>query len=280
MNDYLSSYRLLDSGDERRVEQFNDVILIRPHKRACWSPQQKISTWKSKAHAEFDTDHGSWKIFKKIPEQWFLPTPFGRIALRLQKSNQVGIFPEHLTYFDALKNITPDTPRVLNLFAYTGAATLFCLKSLCAAEVIHVDTSKQCLSWARENLALNSLEKAPCRFIPEDALTFVTRLARRNELFDLIITDPPSFSRAKGREWNAANVLKESIENLLGLLNPHGVLILTSHTIELDHLVLRNIAHTVPTTFPVVIDSGELVLVEANRPIKVKCGEWMTVHRV
>jgi 23S rRNA (cytosine1962-C5)-methyltransferase len=168
----------------------------------------------------------------------------------------------------------------LNLFAYTGAATLFSLKSLCASEVIHVDTSKQCLSWARENLALNNLEDAPCRLIPEDALTFVTRLARRKELFDLIITDPPSFSRTKGKEWNAANVLKELIENLLVLLNPHGVLMLTSHTIELDHLVLRNIAHTVPTTSSVVIDSGELVLAEVNRPIKVKCGEWLTVHRV
>lgn len=280
MNDYLSSYRLLDSGDERRVEQFGEIILIRPHKRACWSPQQKISAWKSKAHAEFDTDNGSWKLFKKIPEEWTLPTPFGRIALRLQKSNQIGIFPEHLTYFTTLKNITPSTPRVLNLFAYTGAATLFCLKSLCASEVIHVDTSKQCLSWARENLILNCLENAPCRFIPEDALAFVSRLARRNETFDLIITDPPSFSRTKGRDWNAADVLKESIASLLGLLNPNGVLILTSHTIELDHLVLRNIAHTVPTASSVVIDSGELVLGEVNRPIKVKCGEWMTVHRV
>ena len=280
MNDYLSSYQLLDSGDECRVEQFGDVILIRPHKRACWSPQQKISVWRGKAHAEFDTDNGTWKILKKIPEQWYLPTPFGRIALRLQKSNQIGIFPEHLTYFRNLKEITTSPPRVLNLFAYTGAATLFCLKSLGASEVIHVDTSKQCLSWARENLALNNLEDAPCRFIPEDALTFVARLKRRNELFDLIITDPPSFSRAKGKEWNAADVLKESIESLLGLLNPHGLLMLTSHTIELDHLVLRNIAHTVPTTLPVVVDSGELVLAEVTRPVRVKCGEWLTVQRV
>jgi 23S rRNA (cytosine1962-C5)-methyltransferase len=278
MNDYLSSYRLLDSGDERRVEQYGDVILIRPHKRACWSPQQKISTWKGTAHAEFDTDSGAWKVLKKIPEQWLLPTPFGRISLRLQKSNQIGVFPEHLTYFNNLKNVNTSNPRVLNLFAYTGAATLFCLKSLSASEVIHVDTSKQCLSWARENLALNSLKDAPCRFIPEDALTFVARLKRRNELFDLIITDPPSFSRTKGKEWNTADVLKELIENLLGLLNPHGLLMLTSHTIELDHLVLRNIAHTVPTISPLIIDSGELVLAEANRPIRVKCGEWLTVH--
>ena len=273
------SYQLLDSGGERRVEQFGDVILIRPHKRACWPLQQKLQTWRRAAHAEFDVDTGAWNTLKQIPNPWLFSTPFGNLALRLQKSNQIGMFPEHLTYFEKLSHITPEEPRVLNLFAYTGAATLFCLTTLGASEVIHVDTSKQCLLWAKENLALNRLQDAACKFIPEDALTYATRLKRRNELFDLIITDPPSFSRTKHKEWNAADVLRELFETLLALLKPAGVLILTTHTLEVDHHVLRNIAQTVPSSSPLVIDSGELVLAEATRPIKVKCGEWVTCKK-
>jgi 23S rRNA (cytosine1962-C5)-methyltransferase len=278
MLSYLGDqFALLDSGSEKRVEKYGDTIVIRPHKRACWSLAQPINKWHKIADAEFDTEIGAWKsLSSNKPESWLFDTPFGTLNLRLQSSNQVGLFPEHLTYFQHLANVCKsENPRVLNLFAYTGAATLFSLNILKGQEVIHVDTSKNCLTWTKENLALNNFSNHNCRLIPEDALLFVQKMLKRNEQFDLIIADPPSFSRAKNQQWSVQSIIENLINDLINLLAEKGVLLLTSHALELDHHTLSNIANTTSKHLNATITSDDLILSEANRRVKIKCGDWV-----
>lgn len=225
-------YTLLDSGDQKRLEKFGAFCLIRPCSQAVWKPKQP-QLWE-KADALFTRDEGNkWVFYKKIPSEWKMklkdfifkisPTDFGHL----------GIFPEHheqWIWMEDLLKKTKKPPNILNLFAYSGAATVKLAK--CQAKVCHVDASKKSISWAAENAALNSLEEAPIRWIVDDVIKFLQREVKRESYYDAILLDPPSFGKgAKGEIFKIERDISLLLELCKKVLVPNPLFILfTCHT--------------------------------------------------
>ena len=239
---YSLPYELIDSGDGARLERFGDRVLIRPSKFSVWK-RRNPAAW-SKAHAEFDHKKG-WRFFGEKFGEWEVRGKDATLILRLQENGQIGLFPEHLSYLDELQQAVrtlkekSEEVRVLNLFAYTGVASIVAAKG--GATVTHVDLSKKVLEWASENFKRNDL--TGIRFIKEDALTFVERELRRGNTYHIIIADPPSFSRISPKEeWTLETVLSSFIRDLAKLLVPqHHALFLTSHHFESGGMVMANL---------------------------------------
>ncbi len=231
--DFSLDYELLDSGDGKKLERYGEMILSRPSSVAVW--ERKTDLWK-KADAEYVIKAGrpeGWKFRGRSFETWEMPSSIAlSFRLRLQKNGQIGIFPEHSTYLGQVgrslhalqsKKITP---RVLNLFAYTGMASMFCAKN--GAEVAHIDKSKAVLSWARENLELNSIKGV--RLIPEDALTFLQREKKRGNTYHIVIADPVNFSRTStGGSWDLDQAVIELVRAIADVMTKDAVLFLTCH---------------------------------------------------
>ena len=222
-------YALLDSGDGEKLERFGDCILIRPEPQALWPKSLSPEEWGNQAHAKFVREQkdkyrfteeikGGWTKLKSIPDTWNIHYPLEdfnlTFRLALTPFGHVGIFPEqgdNWNYiFQTLKAWEVKNPRVLNLFAYTGAASVVAKKA--GAEIIHVDASRPGLNWARQNMELNGLKDI--RWVLEDALKFVKREVRRGHQYEGIIMDPPPYGRGpEGEKWT----LQEKLDELLSL---------------------------------------------------------------
>jgi 23S rRNA (cytosine1962-C5)-methyltransferase len=208
-------YALLDSGDEQKLERFGQFTLIRPSSVAVWKPKQP-ALWK-KADALFTRDEGNkWVILnKKLPSEWLIE--LGKLTFKLSPTDfgHLGIFPEHHHLWEWMEDLIEKRKgqvNVLNLFAYSGAATIKMAK--CGAKVCHLDASKKSVSWACENAKLNHLESAPIRWIVDDAVKFLQREVKRGSHYDAIILDPPSFGKgAKGEIFK----IEKDISQLLDL---------------------------------------------------------------
>lgn len=236
-------YSLLDSGGRRKLERFGDTVLIRGEPKAWWRAGE-ASDWRQ-AVAEIKDAGGNWRLRgKAAPDrQWGLSYGNIRLEARLtDRSKHVGVFPEqepHWRWLDERLRRRRRT-QVLNLFGYTGAASL--VAAAAGAEVTHVDASKPALSWARHNQALSGLEDAPIRWLLDDAFKFVAREIRRGRRYDGILLDPPSFGRGpKGEIWKVENQLGPLIGNLARLLRPGGLLVLTLYNLEASSLMLSNL---------------------------------------
>lgn len=207
-------YELLDSGDSMKLERFGSVILARPETQALWH-KRRPELWES-AHAEFTfREKGEWKRKRTVPESW--PLSFGalRFSARLTAFKHTGVFPEQAPNWawigERVKAL--GTSNVLNLFGYTGIATLAAANA--GASVTHVDASKQSLDWAHDNARLSQLAENKVRWIADDALAFAKREVRRGSKYDGIILDPPAFGRgAKGEVWK----IEEHLPALLAVL--------------------------------------------------------------
>ena len=206
-----SDYELLDSGDNMKLERFGTVVVARPETQALWK-KQRPELWET-AHAEFafNDTKGKWNIKRPVPESWELSWHGARFSARLTGFKHTGIFPEQASNWQWLSDhvkgfVNPSSdegftkPHVLNLFGYTGVASLVAAQA--GAFVTHVDASKQSLDWAHENARLSGMDEDAIRWILDDALAFVKREARRGAIYDGIILDPPAFGRgAKGEVW-------------------------------------------------------------------------------
>jgi len=191
-------YQLLDSGRGEKLEQFGDVILIRPAAQALWQPRLPKSFW-DKAHARFSREEkNQWDVFKPFPETWKIDLDGVRLLLKRTDFGHLGVFPEHARLWPKMHALPLKGARVLNLFAYSGAATLALAAK--GAEVSHVDAAKGMVQWARDNAALNGLEHAPIRWLVDDVRKYLARAERRQERYDAILLDPPSFGRGKSGE--------------------------------------------------------------------------------
>lgn len=268
-----NKYTLLDSGAEKRVERFGSAIIIRPYKRAIWKLGSPIEKWRREAHAEFLPKEG-WQTLKPLPDPWHCHTVAGTLELRLQNSSQVGLFPEHLNYLSHILESVSSKTKVLNLFAYTGAATVACLAK--GAEVTHVDISRSCLNWARQNALLNAPASTRLKTIQEDALGFLAKLKGKGNKFDVILSDPPAFSRiSKSKQWQVHDIIESMIQDLFAVLSPGGLACITTHQLELDHHGLQNLAwqntHHKQLEFAV----QELTIREQDRPITLGCGHLL-----
>jgi 23S rRNA (cytosine1962-C5)-methyltransferase len=239
-------YALIDSGGQQKLERFGDKTLVRPSTVSVWRQRLQKHVW-SRADATYDPDSG-WRFRDQPFEVWRIEGALCTLALRLQTNGQIGVFPEHAGYLpDLVATIERlrahrSTPvAVLNLFAYTGMASVVAARS--GALVTHVDLSKRALDWARENIGINGIPEGSVRLIPEDALGYLARLAKKGQRFDIIIADPPSFSRVTPKKtWSLDEVTPTLIELLVQTLEPgHGELFLSSHHFEIGAHTFANL---------------------------------------
>ena len=215
-----SDYELLDSGNGRKLERFGSVVTDRPDAQAIWSPS-KPDAWSS-ANAKFTQEgkENKWEFSGDVPEAWTIGFNELKFNLRFGNFKHLGIFPEHASHWDWIQEKVSalETPNVLNLFGYTGAATLAAAKA--GAKVTHVDSSKQSVEWASENARLSGLSEDAVRWIVDDAADFVKREVKREAKYEGIVLDPPAFGRgAKGQVWHIEEDLVPLLQNLKEVLS-------------------------------------------------------------
>jgi 23S rRNA (cytosine1962-C5)-methyltransferase len=240
----VGGYTLIDSGKSERLERFGDKILARPSSLAVWK-RNHLSLWND-FDATFVHDDG-WQFKGNQFEEWGLDVCGVKLVLRLQRNGQIGFFPEHTSYMPDLdaavlrfKAQGSQAPQLLNLFAFTGMASMVAAKS--GAQVTHVDILKPALDWARRNAAENLLPETAIRFIPEEALTFLRRELKRGKSYQIIILDPPGFSRvAKNQSWDLEEVLLEMVSLTTKLIAPGGEIYFTSHGAEHGGTMVANL---------------------------------------
>lgn len=246
-------YQLLDSGSELKLEKFGKFILSRPCAQAVWQPSLAKEAWKE-AYASF-TREPSNRWIGKLPPSWVVRHHGIQFKLMPTDFGHVGMFPEHAMLWNWMQGRLKPGSKVLNLFAYTGGATFAAAQS--GAEVCHVDASKVAVAWARENCALNHLEKAPIRWIVDDVVKFLQREVRRGNRYDGIVLDPPTFGRGnKGEVFKIEKDLPEILK-LCFLLKPSFV-ILSCHTPGYTPLVLNHLLKQAGEGG--TVESGELVI--------------------
>lgn len=274
----MNQYELLDSGNGQKLERFGLYTLVRPCSQAVWQKQLSEKEWR-KADAIFSRDQeNKWTYVKPLPDLWKIkcadvifkisPTDFGHL----------GIFPEQLQSWEwiqnTIKNYSKGQPKILNLFAYSGGSTLAAAKA--GGAVCHLDASKGMVAWARENAALNDLEKAPIRWIVEDVKKFLMREKKRGSKYEGIILDPPSFGRgSKGELFKIEDDIIDLLNDCRALLSDHPLFVLFScHTPGFSPLVMNHLLTQTMQGFKGRIESGEMVLAGMNGSFDVPSGTY------
>ncbi len=240
----FDDYELIDADAGERLERWKNIILIRPDPQIIWSGSRKNPLWKN-AHAVYHrsaSGGGYWEALKKVPDVWSVKYEGLTFNLKPMGFKHTGLFPEQAVNWSLARELIEKENRqlsVLNLFAYTGAATLACLKS--GAKVTHVDASKGMVQWAKENAAASGLKEAPVRWLVDDCLKFVKREIRRGNTYDAIIMDPPSYGRGpNGEVWKLEQQLAELLEETGKLLSDNAVFFfLNSYTGGLSPTILN-----------------------------------------
>ncbi len=240
-------YELIDAGGGKKLERWGQVITIRPDINAYFTAKLPFSEWQKMAHWEFlenkQAKSGVWRPIKQnAPKSWNIY--FGDLCFNLQltKFKHLGLFPEQWVNWNYIKENIVEGDRFLNLFAYTGAASV--VAKSCGADVIHVDSVKQLITWAKQNMEASQL--AGIRWVHDDAFKFAARCEKRGQLFEGIVMDPPAFGIGANKErWK----IEDKIEELLGItdaiLAPNGKLIVNTYTPRLDEKRLTSIAQRV-----------------------------------
>lgn len=277
VTDFLE-YQILDLNKGKKLESWNGIILNRPDPQVIWEKEQK-EDW-SKAHAIYDLKQYRWRqmwsIKKSIPTSWTITYQDLKFNLKLMGFKHTGLFPEQAYNWNLIRQKIKESKReikVLNLFAYTGAATIAALKE--GASVIHVDSSRGMIDWAKENVKLNHLEDKQVRFLVDDVRKFVKREIRRENKYDIIIMDPPSFGRgAKSEVWNIETDLDDLIKDASELLSKEPLLFLiNSYTTGLSKTVLEDILYLrINNKYKGLISSDELGLPVKDSNLILPCG--------
>ena len=239
-------YEILDMANGEKLERWGDVILIRPDPQIIWKDKSFPNKWSS-AHARYNRSSsggGGWKYNKRIPQNWQIK--YGDLTFNIEPMGfkNTGLFPEQVDNWDWMINKIKGEKReikVLNLFAYTGGATVAC--SYAGASVCHVDSSKGMTTWAKENVASSGLKERPVRFIVDDVVKFVNREIRRGNTYDGIIMDPPSYGRGtNGEVWKFEENISDLVELCTRVLSEKPLFFLiNSYTTGISSTVLENI---------------------------------------
>ena len=245
--DKWQDYEVLDCGGGEKLERWGDVYLRRPDPQAIW-PARDPSLWR-KAQAHYHRSEkggGSWEFFTKLPERWVIGYRDLKFYVRPTGFKHTGLFPEQAVNWDWMSGLVRERKaqgrevRVLNLFAYTGGATMAC--AMAGAQVCHCDAAKGMMQWARENRELCRVPEDRTRWILDDALKFVSREARRGHFYDGILMDPPSYGRGPGGEvWKLENELYGLVSECARLLSDRPLfMLINSYTTGLQPAVLNN----------------------------------------
>ncbi len=259
-----SEYALLDSGQGFKLEQFGDVVLARPCGHAIWHPFLPKEAW-ALADASFSREEGqSWKKSKNLKSSWTVSLEGLLFKISLTDFGHVGLFPEHSFFWKQMESAIAQrkTPvNVLNLFAYSGGATLAAARA--GASVCHLDASKGMVAWAKENAALNRLENAKIRWIIDDAVKFLRREVKRGVRYEGIILDPPSFGRgAKGEVFKIEEALPEVLSLCRSLLSSSPLfVILSTHTAGMSPLAAKHLMTQMMQGLKGTIDVGEMKII-------------------
>ena len=274
-------YKILDMADGQKLERWGDVILSRPDPQIIWKSKSFPNKWKE-INAEYHrskTGGGTWEFKKKMPKQWQVKYKNLIFNIKPMGFKHTGLFPEQAVNWDwMIEKIQKEKKnkkevKVLNLFAYTGGATVACLSA--GASVCHVDSSKGMTTWAKENVISSGLQDRSVRFIIDDVVKFVNREIRRGNKYDAIIMDPPSYGRgAKGEVWQFENNIYDLVELCSKVLSDDPLFFLiNSYTTGISSQVLRNILNMVITKkYKGEIDAGEIGLPMENSKLILPCG--------
>ncbi|MBK0401440.1 class I SAM-dependent methyltransferase [Adhaeribacter sp. BT258] len=257
-------YELIDSGNFEKLERFGDFVLARPEPQAIWDKALSETEWKNQAQAIFKREKGSaergqWMLKKNMAEQWFINYNYKNLKLKfrlgLSSFKHVGLFPEQDANWKFIYDQSKAIPnaKVLNLFAYTGGASLAARGA--GAQVTHVDSVKQVNFWARENMEASGLKDI--RWIVEDAMTFVKREVKRGNKYNGIILDPPAYGRGpNGEKWQLEDELNEMLKLCAELLEPkNSFLVINLYSLGFSALILENLMNQ---NFPFAKKTQEL----------------------
>ncbi|RZK55311.1 MAG: oxidoreductase [Pedobacter sp.] len=277
---HWKDYELIDCGDFEKLERFGNLVLSRPEPQAVWKKILSPQEWKKKTHINFkgrSATSGEWiKADKNIPDRWNVNYKNDDISINLRLGltsfKHVGVFPEQAVNWDyissSIKKFKTPSPKVLNLFAYTGAASL--VAKAAGADTTHVDSIKQVVNWANENQELSNLKDV--RWVVEDALKFVKRELKRGKKYNGIILDPPAFGHGpNGEKWKLEDHIQEMMQDVVQLLDEEEhFLILNTYSLGFSSVIVENL---IKTSFPQVknLETGELYL-QATSGIKLPLG--------
>lgn len=270
----FADYALLDSGNGRKLERFGKIVVDRPEAQALWQPHLPKSEW-TKAHAVFsasgeDDEKGKWRVDKPVPESWPVQAGAATMLCRLSGLWHLGLFPEQMPHWQWMRERIEETakrtgepPRVLNLFGYTGAASL--IAAAAGAHVAHVDASKKSVQWGKDNQAASKLTDKPIRWLVDDAKKFVARDIRRAKTYNMILVDPPKFGRGPdGETWDLFADLPEFLKGCAALLDPNDAhMVLTVYAIRASTLAFRQLLQETLASRGGRYETGELAIIES-----------------
>ena len=272
----FDDYKILDMAHGEKLESWNGIILRRPDPQVIWNTESNPELWK-KADAIYhrsNTGGGAWDIKNKIPNSWEIKYKDLTFNLKLMGFKHTGLFPEQASNWDFMINKIKKSNRkikVLNLFAYTGGATVAC--AYAGADVVHVDSSRGMVDWAKENIKSSNLEDKYVRFIVDDVIKFVEREIRRGHKYDAIIMDPPSFGRGANKEvWRFEENLYDLVELCTKVLSDDPLFFLiNSYTTGISSEVLKNVLNLTIKNKG-IITNGEIGLPMENSDLVLPCG--------
>ena len=271
----FKDYELLDASNGERLERWNDKILIRPDPQIIWNTEKKDPRW-NQANAVYhrsNTGGGHWKIKNLKEESWNIKYGELNFNVKLMNFKHTGVFPEQAVNWEFFKKVINGKPlKVLNLFGYTGCASLVCAKA--GAKVCHVDASKGMVSWARSNAKDSGLENASIRWIVDDCEKFVMREIRRGNKYDGIIMDPPSYGRGpKGEIWKIEDAIHPLVKLCTKILSDDPLFFLiNSYTTGLAPAVLTYMLATEMKKYKGHVDSQEIGLPVKSNGLVLPCG--------
>lgn len=253
---HWQEYALLDCGRFEKLERFGPYVLIRPEPQAVWDKAWPDAKWDSMAHARFvpyNSSSGNWQKMKPMPDDWTItyhsPTMKLKFKLALTAFKHVGLFPEQADNWEfihhqvkQIRNQQQDPPKILNLFAYTGGASLAAKSA--GADVVHLDSVRQVVSWAKGNMELSGQQDI--RWLVEDARKFVERELRRGRIYQGIMADPPAYGLGpSGERWKLEDHFNELVKNLVQLLDPRqSFLVLNTYSLGFSSLIVDNFLRT------------------------------------
>ena len=277
--DNFFDYELIDADDGMRLERWKDIILIRPDPQIIWKDGKKDERW-NKAHAVYhrsSSGGGYWERLRAVPDVWSVSFEDLNFNLKPMGFKHTGLFPEQAVNWKLASKLIKESKRedikVLNMFAYTGGATVACLKA--GAAVTHVDASKGMVAWAKENAVASNVSDRPVRWLVDDCLKFAKREIRRGNKYDAIIMDPPSYGRGpNGEIWKLENQLGELLEVTAQLLSDNPLFFfLNSYTGGLSPTILNYmLKKSIKNGLKAEVYTDEIGLRVTKRDIVLPCG--------
>lgn len=260
-------YELIDSGNFEKLERFGQYITIRPEPQAVWNKTLSEENWIEQAHVKFvpkSSSTGHWEKFKKMPDNWTVNYAHNGLDISMEMAltsfKHVGLFPEQSAnwdfIYDAIKKMPVENPKVINMFAYTGGASL--AAKAAGADTIHLDSIKQVVSWSKRNMEHSHLDNI--RWMVEDAMKYAKKAARKGIKYNGIILDPPAFGHGpNGENWKLERDINEMVSYVLEMLDPDNhFMVLNTYSLGFSALILENLIKTLG--YKGDIEIGELAL--------------------